>query len=231
MRGVVELQNASPLPADYSFATAEWTLSPSGAVAFDHALAPGSCRPWVAIERTEAKVPANGRMRYRYEVSPPAGTPPGECRFAILITGLDEQVKTAGGTSIGIAGQVALIVYVAVGPVRPELAIVKADVVRIDGMATPVLMVRNSGTAHGRLGASLTGIDAVGKKRDFSASSLPILPGETRMIPLTVDDGGDAVVAPTRSQLPISTIVFPLRIKGTISDTQKSYSFNGTFAP
>ena len=54
-------------------------------------------------------------------------------------------------------------------------------------------MVENTGTAHGRLSAFLSGTDAAGKKREFSPATLPILPGETRRIALNVDDGGDAI--------------------------------------
>ncbi len=47
-------------------------------------------------------------------------------------------------------------------------------------------MVRNSGTAHGRLTGFLSGTDAAGNKLEFTPSTLPILPGETRGIPLTL---------------------------------------------
>lgn len=74
-----------------------------------------------------------------------------------------------------MSGQIALIVYVAVGDVKPMLKIVKADVVTIGGVQTPVVMVENTGTAHGRLSAFLSGTDAAGVQREFSPSTLPIL--------------------------------------------------------
>lgn len=238
VRGVVELDNASSAPAAFAFATADWTLSPGGGVAFQRGLAVDSCRPWVAIERREATIPGNGRMRYRFEVTPPAGTPPRECRFAITVTGNGHSTATMKGASIAIGGEVAIIVYVEIGNVKPDIHIVKADVASINGMPSPVLMVENSGTAHGRLTALLSGTDARGRRRDFTASSLPILPGETRIIALNVDEGDDAI-ASSRARGAASSpagrkpeaIAFPLKIKGTISDTVSSFHFEGVFAP
>jgi hypothetical protein len=110
----------------------------------------------------------------------------------------------------------------------------QADVVDIDGKLTPVLMVQNTGTAHGRLSAFLSGTDAAGIKREFSPTTLPILPGETRRIALTIDDGGDAVETQGASPPPQAStrpIVYPLNMRGTINDSVNSFSFEGVFAP
>ena len=50
-------------------------------------LRPGSCRPWVAIDRSDLTIPGGGRARFRFEVTPPADAPTGECRFALMIEG------------------------------------------------------------------------------------------------------------------------------------------------
>lgn len=136
--------------------------------------------------------------------------------------------------SFPVSAQIALIVYVAVGDVKPQLRIVKANVANVDGIQTPVLMVENTGTAHGRLSAFLNGIDAQGKKHEFSPSTLPILPGETRMIALNVDNGGDAVEARQQSasnDTKTDVIAFPLKVSGTINDSINSFKFDGTFEP
>jgi hypothetical protein len=184
VRDVAELSNASPMAATFTFATADWDLNPSGGINLHNELTPGSCRPWVAIERNQVTLMPKSRLRYRFEVSPPIDAAPTECRFAILVKGGEERVAPSKETSFPVSAQIALIVYVAVGNVKPEITIVKADVVPIGGVQTPVLMVKNTGTAHGRLSTQLSGTDAAGKKREFSASTLPILPGETRMIAL-----------------------------------------------
>jgi hypothetical protein len=173
-------------------------------------------------------------LRYRFEVTPPPETPPTECRFAIVVSGGDEQVSPAENVAFPVSGQIALIVYVAVGDVRPELKIAKADVVDLNGIQTPVLMVENTGTAHGRLAAFLSGTDAAGIKREFSPSTLPILPGETRMIALNPDLGGDAIEAQVdgaRDEAIVKPIAFPLSMSGTINDGITSFRFEGVFEP
>lgn len=233
VRGVAELSNTADTVTQLNFATAEWELTPQGGVALSEALKPGSCRPWVAIERRQTVLQAKTQLRYRFEVTPPPGTAPTECRFAIVVSGGERRVSPGGSVSFPVSGQIALIVYVAVGAVQPELKIVKADVVSLNGVLTPVLMVENAGTAHGRLSAFLNGTDAKGIKREFAPSTLPILPGETRMIALNVDVGDDAIEAgdAPRATAASEPIAYPLKLSGTINDTRNSYPFEGTFAP
>lgn len=234
VRAVAELTNASGVATQLNFATAEWDLTPDGGVKLSEALKPNSCRPWVAIERKQATLQAKAQLRYRFEVAPPAGTAPTECRFALVVSGAASRVSPNENVSFPISGQIALIVYVTVGEVKPQLRIVEADVANINGVMTPVLMVENRGTAHGRLSAFLSGTDAAGKKREFSPSTLPVLPGETRRIALNVDDAGDAVEtqghAPS-SQANAGAIAYPLKITGTINDSVNSFRFEGVFAP
>ena len=115
---------------------------------------------------------------------------------------------------------------------KPKLEIVKADVATINGVQIPVLEVRNTGQAHGRLSAFLKGIDAKGVRREFAPSTLPILPGETRTIAINIDNGGDAVEA-DKASAPAKPdpIAFPLRISGQMNDSVTAFSFQGTFEP
>jgi hypothetical protein len=234
VRAVAELSNASASATQLNFSTAEWELTPEGGVTLSNDLKPGSCRPWVAIERRQATLQAKSLIRYRFEVTPPADTAPSECRFAIVVSGTEARVSPRENVSFPISGQIAIIVYVSVGDVKPNLQIVKADVVNINGTKTPVLMVQNAGTAHGRLSAFLTGTDANGVKREYSPSSLPILPGETRRIALNVDGGGDAIETAgrtTHSDPRTEEIAFPLKVTGTLNDSVNSRSFEGVFEP
>ncbi len=234
VRAVAELSNRSDARADLTFATAEWELTADGGVTLSQILKPDSCRPWVAIERRQTVLPGKTSLRYRFEVTPPADTAPTECRFAIVIAGGDSNVEPAENVKFPVSGQIALIVYVAVGDVKPSLKIVKAAVVEIGGVKTPVVMVENTGTAHGRLSAFLNGTDAAGVRREFSPSTLPILPGETRMIALNPDDGEASLEleaeesAKSKSTGPI---VFPVTITGTMNDSASSFRFEGVFEP
>ena len=67
LRSVFEISNRSTAPAKYTVHTADWSLSPDFSVNFQEELQPGSCRPWVALERPEVIVPGAGTLRYRFE--------------------------------------------------------------------------------------------------------------------------------------------------------------------
>ena len=221
-RQVVEITNASAQSARYYFKTADWTLDKTGGVIFDESLSPGSCRPWVAVEKREITVTGGGRYRYRFEVLPPIDAPAGECRFALLVEGDEQVVKTTNGPAVPVAGRIAVIVYVTVGSAAPKLEIVGSQVTLINGDPTPVLQVKNSGNAHGRLDGFLSGTDADGKKLEFSISTLPILPGETRAISLTVTRG---------EKDPPVKIAYPVTIHGNLEWADKSIPFEQRFAP
>ena len=222
VRQVVEIGNAGTQAAKYHFKTADWTLDKTGGVSFDESLQPGSCRPWVAIEKREVTVAGGGKYRYRFEVAPPADAPTGECRFALLIEGDEQAVKAANGPPVPVAGRIGVIVYLSIGGAVPKLELVGSQVATINGEATPVLQIKNSGNAHGRLDGFLSGTDAGGKKLEFSLSTLPILPGETRGISLIVNRGEQE--APTK-------IKFPITVRGNLEWADKSVPFEQRFAP
>ena len=150
VRAIFELTNRADTVAEYLLRTADWTLAPDFNVTFVDALQPDSCRPWVALERPAAALPAGGTIRYRFEVAVPATAPPGECRFAILIEGKEPAVAKAGSVSMPMTGRIGLIVYIAVGEASPSLELFGTSVVKVSGRDLPTLRVFNSGTAHGR---------------------------------------------------------------------------------
>src|SRR6202165_3700688 len=79
VRNVIEVSNRSTTPGRYLIHTADWILSPDFTVNFHDDLQPGSCRPWVAIERPEVVVPGGGTLRYRFEVNVPPDARAGGC--------------------------------------------------------------------------------------------------------------------------------------------------------
>ena len=222
VRQVVEIGNAGTQAAKYHFKTADWTLDKSGGVSFDESLQPGSCRPWVAIEKREVTVAGGGKYRYRFEVAPPADAPAGECRFALLIEGDEQAVKAANGPPVPVAGRIGVIVYLSIGGAAPKLELVGSQVATINGEATPVLQIKNSGNAHGRLDGFLSGTDAGGKKLEFSLSTLPVLPGETRTISLIINRG---------EQEALTKIKFPITVRGNLEWADKSVPFEQRFTP
>lgn len=221
LRDVIEITNADPRATRIRVKTADWILDKNGGAVFDEALKPGSCRPWVAIERRELTLTGGGKYRFRFEVSPPTDAPVGECRFAILLEGDELNVQSPNGPSFPVAGRIGVIVYVTVGDAAPALEIASTEVANVNGETLPVLKVRNTGNAHGRLAGFLSGTDASGRKLDFVPSTLPILPGETRTIPLTVNREKDEPFK----------IAFPVTVRGNLEWADKSVKFEQRFAP
>jgi len=206
VREVLELTHSDARPGAYKFKTADWTLRPDASVDFTDELSPGSCRPWVAIERRELSITPGRPYRFRFEVAPPADTPPMECRFAVMIEG--QQPAAAPGVPIALGARIGVIVYVAIGEVAPVLELAGTSVQQVDGRATPVLKIRNTGNAHGRLAGFLTGTDAGGTGLELQASTTPIMAGETREIPLLATKPGDTET--------IVAIRFPIAIGGKL---------------
>jgi fimbrial chaperone protein len=195
LREVIEITNGSSLPARYRFRTADWSLGADGQVQIIEELQPKGCRPWVSIERHTAQVPGGGKLRYRFEVTPPADAPSGECRFALLIEGEEPAMATGENFNMPVRGRIGIIVYVAVGDAEPRLEIVDYGTVLQNGQRVPAIHIHNSGNAHGRVAGFLTATDAQGRSWDMSPSSLPILAGETRPVALTAGNERNELVA------------------------------------
>src|SRR5580658_1397563 len=206
VRGTVEISNRSTTSAHYRLHTADWSLARDFSVKFQDELQPGSCRPWVAIERPEITLPGGATMRYRFEVAVPAGVEPGECRFGILIEGADPSIAKANGLQLPVTGRIGVIVYVTIGDAAPLLEVFGPKVVHLNGQEIPTLLVHNSGNAHGRVSGFLTGRDAKGVSYDFTPSDFPILPHEQREVFLTPSNGNDEH----------PTLAFPVTVKGTL---------------
>ncbi|MEP7156258.1 MAG: hypothetical protein ABI905_10835 [Betaproteobacteria bacterium] len=205
-RQIIEITHVASSKGSYRVYTNDWSLGADGNAIFTDELAPNSCRPWVALEKKELALAPNGKIRFRFEIAPPVDAPSTECRFAIMIEGLEQVIKTEGALSFPVSGRIGVVVYATVGDARAKLDITPAGVAMHESAQVPQLQVRNTGNAHGRLGGFLIGVDAKGKKIDFVPEALPILPGQTRMIPLVPNvPGTDSVV-----------LNYPLTIKGSL---------------
>ena len=219
VREVFELSNRSAAPAKFRVHTADFALGPDYSVVFHDELTPGSCRPWVAIERPLVALPAGGTIRYRFEVAVPADAPTGECRFGILIEGDEPSVTQAQALSLPVVGRIGIIVYVKVGDGAPKIEVFGPEVVSLNGIRVPALRVHNSGDAHARMSGFLSGTDAKGKKYDVTPSDLPILPGEDRLVLLT----------PSTSDNQNPTLSFPVTVQGTLQWADQSTELNERF--
>jgi fimbrial chaperone protein len=219
VRQVIEITNRASTPAKLQVRTADFTLGKDYGVGFRDELAPGSCRPWVALERPVAALPGGATMRYRFEVQVPGDAPAGECRFAILIEGDERAVAQAGALRVPVTGRIGVIVYLIIGEGAPRLEIFGPDVVTLNGQRVPSLRVHNAGDAHGRMGGFLVGTDAKGVKYDFTPSDFPILPGEEREVFLT----------PSTSSNDHPTLTFPVSVRGTLEWADQKTDLNERF--
>jgi len=221
VRQVIEIQHAGNQPGRYRFYTVDWRLSSTGAVEFSAELVPDSCRPWVAIERRELTLGPSDRYRYRFEVQVPPDAATRECRFAIMVEGLD---PTAGGGALNmpVSGRIAVVVYANVGGARAQLELVGHRVVDAGGTPLPQLLVRNQGQAHSRLEGFVNGRDAEGTRFELSPQDLPVLPGETRAIALQViNEEGRPARKPR----------LPLRVEGRLEWGDQRIPIDLTFSP
>ncbi len=210
LRSVLEIGNDDAQADEYSVQTADWSLDPRGGVAFQiDQLQPGSCRPWVRIERHRIALAPKSTRRYRFEVHVPADAPSGECRFALMLQSTRETLPQirAGDLAVPVQGRLGVIVYVAVGEGRPELRIEGMQLDKLNDRITPTLAARNLGTVHARIEGVLDGVDANGKRVEFIVSTLPVLAGELRRIPIWPAD--DANGKPVMWSA-------PLRLRGTV---------------
>ena len=221
-RHVLEFHHVGQATGTFRLYTTDWTLNPDGTVQFQDALAPDSCRPWVALERRELKLAPDGRYRFRFEITPPAGTPQRECRFAIMIEGLDTTPVDQGSFKFPVAGRIGVIAYVQVGGASPRLSIGKSSLRTANGVRQPIIEVTNTGNATGRLDGFLSAVDARGAEIEFAPENVPILPGVTRGIAL--NPVGEEGKKPPDIQ-------YPLAVKGTLEWGKNRETLELRFAP
>lgn len=216
-RDVIEITNVSASSAKYYLRTTDWELDATGQAVFQDALKPSSCRPWAALERREIQVAGGGKYRFRFEVAVPADAPVGECRLAIMLEG-EPQTVGAGNMAIPVSGRLGIIVYVAVGGAKPAFHVEGTARTPVEGVDRPALKLKNQGNAHGRLEGYIDAVDAKGTKITFTPSNLPILAGETRLVPL--------MALPEKGK-PEPTIAYPLTLKGKIDWNNQRLDVDG----
>jgi hypothetical protein len=210
LRDHVDIQNPDNQPVTFLLRTADWDMSEDGSATFyPPALQTGSCRPWSRIERLKILVPPKGSKRFRFEITIPKDAPAGECRLALLIEApRDEAVVTqANSLTIPVQARVAVVIYVEVGNAAPDLVLKSLAIDEYNGQRTPVAILQNRGTAHARPTGFFEAVDNTGEQLEFELMAMPILPGQTRKIPMQ-----QAVM----KDEPAHPINAPLQLKGTI---------------
>lgn len=203
IRDVVTIQNADEEAAELVVRSADWALHENGGVVIRPAeleLPPGSCRPWIALERHRLTLAPRQTKRYRFEVRVPEDAPAGECRVALVIGAAPEGLPATdiGGLQVPFVGQLAVIVYVRVGDAAPRLEYAGARLRRRGGEQALVMTIRNTGNAHGRPSGQIDAVDADGVHHRLSVVPFPVLPGREFDILLQPD------AAPPAWHLPLT---------------------------
>jgi len=185
----LDIHNLGSAATEVSVRTIDWTYSPEGQIGYHDELMPGSCRPWVTLERRSVSVPARGKRTFRFQVEPPADAARGECRFMIALEGAEPAQQTvirSGGASLSlpVTGRIAVAVYVMLDGAEPKLEMRQMAVRDVAGKRVPTVSVTNSGDAHGRLDGVLDAKDAQGRTFTLAVEGTPILPGQTRILAL-----------------------------------------------
>lgn len=203
IRDHIEISNPDNRSISLELRTADWDMSETGATTFyPPELQPGSCRPWARIERHQLRLPAQASKRYRFQIDIPADATAGECRLALLLQAPEEDavMARADALTIPVQGRIAVVIYVTVGDARADLLLKALRLEEVNGQLQPVALIHNQGNAHARTAGFVDATDADGKRLEFAIASLPILPGQTRRVPLyrTLEEGDtqDVLAAP-----------------------------------
>lgn len=216
VRRSLAIYNLGIAPAKYRVRTVDWSYSERGEISFIDTLTKDSCRRWVRLEQHQVSVlPDPKRPRnFRFEINIPEDAPRQECRFALMLEGIDDEFVTqlsGGQIAMPITGRIAVIVYLGINGVAPNLTVSEIITEKHNGKTQPLLKVTNSGDGHGRLDSELTAKTRDGDKLKLVVASSPVLPGQTRYLTLS----------PIDYKKPIK---YPLTIKGRIFSDNHTYS-------
>jgi hypothetical protein len=225
LRESVEISNSDTTTANFKLRTADWDLTDDGNVTIHPPeLQPGSCRGWAKIERHKLKLIAESDRKFRFEIHVPDDAPAGECRVALLLEGTEDEEVLAGTEEIKfpVQGRIAIIIYVAVGDAMPEMKLHRLAMEKVNSQEIPVVILENNGNAHGRPSGILEGTDAAGNRLEFTVSPSPVMPGQTRHIPIW----------PAKSnRVAMKDVVLPLKLSGTIEWEGGKQKIDETVSP
>ncbi|EIJ34626.1 LOW QUALITY PROTEIN: hypothetical protein Thini_2054 [Thiothrix nivea DSM 5205] len=221
----IEIQNVGSTATEVTLRTLDWSYTPDGRITYYDELRPGSCRPWITLERSSVKIGAKGKKSFRFQAESPPNTPRTECRFMLAVEGIEPAHKTiveSGGASLSlpVSGRIAVAVYLAVNGAEPKLGMTQVAMQDVGGKRTPVVTVNNTGDAHGRLGGSLEAVDSNGQAFELVPEGTPIMPGQTRVLPLSARAIGGG-------KTPL--MAFPVKATGAIDWEKGSFKVNAEF--
>ena len=221
----LDIYNVGKLPTEVALRTLDWTYSADGNIGYFDDLQPNSCRPWVTLERKTVLVNANSKRVFRFQVDIPSETPRGECRFMLAIEGVEPAYKAlleSGGASLSLPvnGRIAIAVYLAINGAESKLELTNIGMSDIKGKRTPTVTVTNKGDSHGRLEGGLEAVDAKGVEFELIPEGTPVMPGQTRILPLVVkSEANKTAIEPSH----------PIKSKGILDWEKGSFKVDAEF--
>jgi hypothetical protein len=218
----LDIHNLAPAATEVAMRTLDWTYSDNGDITYHDELLPGSCRPWVVLERRNVTLAPRSKRSLRFQIEPPADAPRGECRFMIAIEGREPAQQTfirSGGASLSlpVTGRIAVAVYVMLGGAEPRLDIRQISMAGDAGQRRALVTVRNTGDAHGRLEGSLDARDSKGRNFELVPEGTPILPGQTRSL---------ALLPKAEDGQPQPQPAYPVQARGTLDWERGSFKID-----
>jgi fimbrial chaperone protein len=221
----LDIYNVGKLPAEVALRTLDWSYSADGNISYHDELQPNSCRPWVALERKTVVVNPSSKRIFRFQLDIPSDAPRGECRFMIAIEGIEPAYRAlleSGGASLSLPvnGRLAIAVYVSISGAESKLALTHIGMSEFKGKRTPTVTVTNTGDAHGRLEGNLDAIDTKGVAFELIPEGTPVMPGQTRVLPLIVKSEAKKVVVEP---------VYPVKAQGIFDWENGSFKVDVEF--
>ena len=187
VRNVVKLRSGAGAIQNLKVTVCDWTLAEDGAPLYDKAGSMAeSAVAWVRLQPDELSVYPRQEKVVRVSVEIPSTVPPGSYRAALLFEPPGaEQKGVEGAASVFIRGRLAFPIYVTVGDARPDGEIIETAWHEVPGKGlTLALKIRNGGNAHLRMSGFFSGTSQSKSTFEGIVSEVPILPGQTRWVPL-----------------------------------------------
>lgn len=187
VRNVVKLRSGAGAMQNVKVTVCDWTLTEDGAPLYDKAGSMAdSAAVWIRLQPDELSVYPRQEKVVRVSVEIPSTVPPGSYRAALLFEPPGaEQKGVEGAASVFIRGRLAFPVYVTVGDARPDGEVLETawHEVPAKGLAL-ALKIRNRGNAHLRMNGFFSGTSRTKSTVEGIISGVPILPGQTRWVPM-----------------------------------------------
>jgi fimbrial chaperone protein len=221
----ITVQNIGQTAADVAIRTLDWNFTANGGIEYQEDLAPGSCRPWVTLERRKLTVAPRVHAPFRFQVDVPPDAARGECRFMIAFESAEPAATGRIGSgsaalSLPVSGRIAIAIYVAVGGAEPKLALTTLGTRSVAGKPVFTATVVNTGDAHGRVDGALEAVDARGQKFELVPEGSPVLPGQTRTLSFSTR---------ALANQKLEDLALPVRASGQIDWESGSFKVNTEF--